>query len=187
MRLQSERLVLSTALRGFSVSPFVARGNEDATETRILIECEALRRSMRDGDDDWEAASSPPSTRSACKSSGKRDSAGKLEAADLTAMEERHHQFHRALIAHCGSPRLLEMADQLYVETQRYRLPSLVGRVAGRHRATLPPSIRRSWMRRCAVAKMPFVTWPSITGARLRSSRPRSNGLCRREATVGPR
>ena len=55
MRLQSERLVLSTALRGFSVAPLSREEMEDATETRILIECEALRRSMRDGDDDWEA------------------------------------------------------------------------------------------------------------------------------------
>src|ERR1700760_3310157 len=55
MRLQSERLVLSTALRGFSVAPLSREEMRDATETRILIECEALRRSMRDGNDDWEA------------------------------------------------------------------------------------------------------------------------------------
>src|SRR6201992_149343 len=55
MRLQSERLVLSTALRGFSVAPLSRGEMRDATETRILIECEALRRSMRDGNDDWEA------------------------------------------------------------------------------------------------------------------------------------
>ena len=55
MRLQSERLVISTALRGFSVAPLSREEMMDATETRILIECEALRRSMRNGDDDWEA------------------------------------------------------------------------------------------------------------------------------------
>jgi GntR family transcriptional regulator, carbon starvation induced regulator len=67
-------------------------------------------------------------------------------------MEERHHQFHRALIAHCGSPRLLELADQLYVETERYRLPSLVGQVAGarprdvaaEHRQIMDATLRRS-------------------------------------------
>src|SRR2546423_461820 len=55
MRLQSERLVLSTALRGFSVAPLSREEIEDATATRILIESEALRRAVRHGDDEWEA------------------------------------------------------------------------------------------------------------------------------------
>ena len=45
MRLQSERLVLSTALRGFSVAPLSREEIEDATETRILIESERGVRS----------------------------------------------------------------------------------------------------------------------------------------------
>lgn len=72
MRLQSERLVAATALRGFSVAPLSREEIEDATETRILIESEALRRSMRNGDDDWEADIEPLSTRSACRSSVSR-------------------------------------------------------------------------------------------------------------------
>ncbi|WP_456769844.1 FCD domain-containing protein [Bradyrhizobium sp. USDA 3650] len=53
-------------------------------------------------------------------------------------MEKRHHDFHRALIAYCKSPRLLEIAGQLYIETQRYRLPSLIGRVAEKHARDVP-------------------------------------------------
>ena len=51
-----------------------------------------------------------------------------------------------ALIAHCGSPRLLELADQLHVETQRYRLPSLSPRVLNLlpEPQTSPPPPRRS-------------------------------------------
>ncbi len=41
--------------------------------------------------------------------------------------ETRHHEFHRALLAACGSPRLLALFEQLYAETQRYRLPSFRG------------------------------------------------------------
>ena len=134
MRLQSERLVFSTALRGFSVAPLSRDEMKDATETRILIECEALRRSMRDGDDDWEAGIVATFHALGLQVERQLRNAGRLEAADISAMEERHHHFHRALIAHCGSPRLLELADQLYVETQRYRLPSLVGQVAGKQR-----------------------------------------------------
>jgi GntR family transcriptional regulator, carbon starvation induced regulator len=133
-RLQSERLVLSTALRGFSVAPLSREEMTDATETRILIECEALRRAMRAGDDDWEA--SIVAAFHALRLQVERLSrlSAVTEAAELFAMEERHHDFHRALIAACGSPRLVGLADQLYVETQRYRLPSLVGQAAGEER-----------------------------------------------------
>ena len=37
MRLQSERLVVSAALRGFAVAPLSREEIKDATETRILI------------------------------------------------------------------------------------------------------------------------------------------------------
>jgi GntR family transcriptional regulator, carbon starvation induced regulator len=138
MRLQSERLVLSTALRGFSVAPLSREEMRDATETRILIESEALRLSMRDGDDDWEAGIVAACHALSLQVERLSRIASKPDAADILAMEERHHQFHRALIADCGSPRLLELSDQLYVETQRYRLPSLVGRVAGKQRRDVP-------------------------------------------------
>jgi len=134
MRLQSERLVLSTALRGFSVAPLSRAEMRDATETRILIECEALRRSMRDGDDDWEAGIVAAFHALSLQVERQSRTSGKLDAGEISAMEERHQQFHRALIAYCGSPRLLEMADQLYVETQRYRLPNLLGQVATKQR-----------------------------------------------------
>jgi DNA-binding GntR family transcriptional regulator len=146
MRLQSERLVLSTALRGFSVAPLSREEMKDATET------EALRRSMRDGDDDWEAAIVAAFHALSLQAERQSRLAGDVEAADMHAMDERHYQFHRALIAHCGSPRLLDLADQLYVETQRYRLPCLVGQVAGtqardvaaEHQQIMDATLRRS-------------------------------------------
>ena len=130
MRLQSERLVLSTALRGFSVAPLSREEMKDATETRILIESEALRRSMRDGDDDWEAGIVAAFHALSLQVERQSRLSGEVDAVDMHAMDERHYQFHRALIAHCGSPRLLDLADQLYVETQRYRLP-MPGRPGG--------------------------------------------------------
>ena len=177
MRLQSERLVLSTALRGFSVAPLSREEMQDATETRILIECEALRRSMRDGDDDWEAGIVASFHALSLQVGRQLRIAGEPEAADILAMEERHHHFHRSLIAHCGSPRLLELADQLSVETQRYRLPSLVGQVPERqrrdvsaeHREIMDAALRRSQeavrhlaehYRRTAAAIEASIEWP---------------------------
>src|SRR3954471_20102996 len=99
MRLQSERLVLSTALRGFSVAPLSLEEMIDATEARILIECEALRRSMRDGGDDWEAGIVAAFHALSLQVERQSKSTGKADAADIAIMEERHQQFHRALIA----------------------------------------------------------------------------------------
>jgi GntR family carbon starvation induced transcriptional regulator len=180
MRLQSERLVISTALRGFSVAPLSREEIEDATETRILIESEALRRSMRNGDDDWEARIVAAFHALNLQVERQRIS-GTVEAADLFAMEERHHHFHRALIAHCASPRLLELADQFYVETQRYRLPNYFGGTLGKrrrdaaaeHREIMEATLRRSedavrllaeHYRKTAEIIEASIEWPSPPG-----------------------
>jgi len=179
MRLQSERLVFSTALRGFSVTPLSLAEMKDATETRILIESEALRRSMRDGDDDWESGIVAAFHALSRQVERQSHNAGQVDAENLAAMEERHHQFHRSLITSCGSPRLLELADQLYVETQRFRLPSLVGRISGKprrdvaaeHQQIMDAALRRSedavtylaeHYRRTADIIAETIDWPAL-------------------------
>ena len=54
-RLRSERMVVSTTSRGFRIAPLSVEEMWDACETRILIDCEALRRSLGNADDAWEA------------------------------------------------------------------------------------------------------------------------------------
>jgi DNA-binding GntR family transcriptional regulator len=181
MRLQSERLVLSTALRGFSVAPLSRAEIEDAPETRILIESEALRRSMRNGDDDWEADIVAAFHALSLQVERQSKMSGKAETTDLFAMEERHHHFHRALISRCRSPRLLELADQLYVETQRYRLPNYFGGGLGKrrrdaaaeHREIMEATLRRSedavrllaeHYRKTAAIIEASIEWPSPPG-----------------------
>lgn len=124
-RLQTERLVATAPLRGFSVAPVSIEEMWDATETRILIECEALRRSITQGDDDWEAGI--VAAFHALDLQVRRRAAGGPSDDELIALETRHQDFHRALIVRCRSRRLIGIADQLYVETQRYRLPTLSG------------------------------------------------------------
>ena len=64
-------------------------------------------------------------------------------------MEERHHDFHLALIAACGSPRLLALFEQFYAETLRYRRPVLAGPAGGgrdlsaEHRALMQAALDR--------------------------------------------
>lgn len=120
-RLQGERLVVSQSLRGFVVAPLSRDEMTDAIDARILVEGEALRRAIRHGGDAWEAeilAAVHELTKSL-----RRVSEG--VNVDMTDLERRHRRFHHALIAACGSTRLLRMADTLYMETERYRLISL--------------------------------------------------------------
>ncbi len=118
-RLQAERLVVSEALRGFRVAPLSLSEMRDTTDTRILIETEALRRSIASGGDDWETGI--VAALHALELQAGR--AGPGDEAELRTLERRHHDFHRALIIGCGSRTLLDIFETLYVESERYRNP----------------------------------------------------------------
>lgn len=113
-RLQSQGLVVALPLRGFIVAPVSAVDVTDTTDTRILIEAEALRRSIALGGAAWARAV--------------RDALSALLDATVTdadRLEHLHHGFHHALVAGCGSPRLLELFERLYSESERYRYHAL--------------------------------------------------------------
>src|SRR5262249_18302147 len=105
MRLQSERLVLSTALRGFSVAPLSREEIEDATETRILVESEALRRSMRNGDDDWEAAIVAAFHALNLQVERQSRMAGQVEPAHLSPLEAPPQHLPLPPLSHSPPPR----------------------------------------------------------------------------------
>lgn len=150
-RLQSERLVASTTSRGFRVSPFSEEEMWDAIETRIIIDCEALRRSLAKGDDAWEARLVSAFHALMLATGHRIADAGADTTNDDEQMEERHYEFHRCLIAACGSRWLLDLSDQLYAQTERYRRPSLRDRrywklerdVAAEHRQLLDAAVAR--------------------------------------------
>jgi DNA-binding GntR family transcriptional regulator len=122
-RLQAERLVTSVALKGFSVAPLSMQEMWDATDTRILIEARALRLSIEQGGDAWEAAivgSLHALTLQAARGTGTE--------AEARLLETRHHAFHQALLSACGSGWLMEFFERLYLESERYRHPMLAPR-----------------------------------------------------------
>lgn len=118
-RLQGERLVVSVALRGFTVAPLSLPEMWDAINSRILVETEALRLSIRRGGDDWGA-------RVVAAQHALTLQAGRT-GPDPDAMETRHREFHTALISACGSDWLLDFAGKLYMATRRYRQSALSG------------------------------------------------------------
>lgn len=116
-RLVSRGLIVALGQRGFRVAS-VSRGDLiDITRVRVLIETEALRRSMETGGDEWEAGilSSLHRLRRAVE---RNPEAIREGAAGFDGL---HKGFHRALLGACGSQRLLSLHDDLYLQAYRYR------------------------------------------------------------------
>jgi DNA-binding GntR family transcriptional regulator len=116
-RLTAEQLVVSEDQKGFSVAPLSIEDLQDLTELRCDIEALALRRSVANGDDAWEAAVLAAAHR--LSRVPPRLAAGDVDAA--LAWVARHAEFHAALVSACGSRRLLELHTQLYEQSERYR------------------------------------------------------------------
>ena len=135
-RLHSEHLVEAVALKGFRVSPLSLKEMRDAMSTRIFIDCEALKRSIERGDDDWETRVVGSLHTLALVTRRHANSAntttegtlGPSSAADSNydQIENRHLALHQALISACDSEWLLEFSMKLYIQTERYRRPMLV-------------------------------------------------------------
>ena len=115
-RLTAERLVTATGQVGFRVAPLSADDVMDTAETRILIESEALRRSIERGNMSWETglvAATHELRRTPLPT-------GPNAAAEVWAGV--HRRFHAQLIAGCGSPWLIQLADTLFAQAERHRL-----------------------------------------------------------------
>jgi GntR family transcriptional regulator, carbon starvation induced regulator len=122
-RLQSEKLVSQYALRGFKVAAASLAEMFDIIDTRIVIETEALRRSIKRGGDDWE--STIVATFHSLRNIAQRRSSDHGDF--VSELEGRHRDFHQALINACGSPWLIHLSGQLYTLSERYRRPMLSG------------------------------------------------------------
>lgn len=149
-RLHSERFVDAADLRGFRVAPWSLAEMQDAMETRIEIETKALASAIVRGDDGWEAGI-------VSALHGLNKQADRLkEGGDFWELEARHFQFHRALIAACGSPWKLRFFEQLYGATERYRIPALLNQTTGserdiksEHKALADAALERDVERAC--------------------------------------
>lgn len=117
-RLSAEGLVNAESMRGFYVAPLSLADLHDTIETRIFVETEALRRSIERGGDDWEARI--VATLHAFKLQlGRRD---ENNPESLETLEDRHRDFHFALVSASGSARMQAIIETLYMGSARYRV-----------------------------------------------------------------
>ena len=116
-RLSGQGLVRMLENRGFRVAPLTAEGVSDLARVRQLVECEALRDAIAHGDDAWEAQAV-----AAGHALGLAERRLGNEARPLDDdWSARHRAFHMSLYAACTSPLLLDLADVLFDNAERYR------------------------------------------------------------------
>ncbi|MBA4789591.1 MAG: FCD domain-containing protein [Rhizobiales bacterium] len=115
MKLASDGLVQLEEHKGFRVSPVSRAGLLDITNMRKELESMAIRLSIANGDDRWEAG-----IVAALHELAKRRKIGADGLVD-DEWEARHHAFHDALTAASGSEWLQRFRSQLYDQADRYR------------------------------------------------------------------
>src|SRR5271170_2994295 len=115
-RLASERLVTAVGQRGFRVAPLTTYDVEDTLMTRLVIEREALTRSIENGDIAWETAIV------AAFHALSRNPIPKAPGAATEDWAAHHRQFHMALLSACGSRWHMELAGQLFDQAERHRM-----------------------------------------------------------------
>jgi DNA-binding GntR family transcriptional regulator len=116
-RLISRGLIVGIGQRGFRVADVSREDLEDITRIRTVIEIEALRLAIAQGDDAWEAGilSALHQMRRHIERTGDEFHEG---APDFDRL---HKGFHTSLLAACGSKRLLTAHSDLYDQAYRYR------------------------------------------------------------------
>ncbi|MBR1145779.1 GntR family transcriptional regulator [Bradyrhizobium sp. AUGA SZCCT0431] len=147
--LAAEGLVVAEEQRGFKVAPISLSDLIDLTRARILIDVDLIRRSIENGDDDWEIA-----VISSIHRLGIIEGRAVEDYADNPEWKLAHREFHESLVAACGSPTLLGIRQSLFERAERYRNISARFRPrprdkAGEHRALMKAAVGRDADRAC--------------------------------------
>ena len=141
-RLSSEGLVIAEGQRGFEVAPVSPDGFREVAALRLLLECDALEKSLARGDIEWEAAVVAAHHKLSVAET-------RMASGDRTMSEtwKRYDRdFHHALIAACGSELLLDTHADIFDQYLRYQIVAVIYRgdiAAEEHRILLDCALRR--------------------------------------------
>ncbi len=130
-RLLVENLVTTEGQRGFRAAIVSVQDFKNIVEMRALLEAQAVRESVENGDDDWESRFVAAHHRLA---KIETEMAGREEQA-VADWEIRNRDFHNAMIGGCTNSWLLNFRDILYSHSIRYLHIALTDR-------TIPRDVR---------------------------------------------
>ncbi|MEO9526506.1 MAG: FCD domain-containing protein [Roseibium sp.] len=127
-KLAQDGLVVGGGNRGFAVAPLDPAEFRDLDLARTVIEKEALRLSIENGGDDWEAG-----IVAAAYLMAKEDTAlAQAQGQVPDSWERANSGLHLALVSACGSNWLLKMRGGLHDLCERYRRASVYRRIGDR-------------------------------------------------------
>lgn len=161
--LVSDALVFSEGQRGFWVSPISQKDLEDVTRNLVLLETEALRISIRTGDDKWESG-----LVAAFHHLSKIEEKLKHSVPSFREWEARNRSFHEALIAACDSRWMRYLIGILYRQSERYRRFALATdsdrNVHAEHQEIYDATMNRDEKRACNALENHIVTTLDVLG-----------------------
>lgn len=149
-RLCSEGFVVAEGQRGFEVAPISASEFQEIAELRELLEGHMIQQAFKAGDLDWEARIVSAHHKLAAMErmllSG--------EKSDAESWKQCDFQFHRALVAACGSKVMLDAHAAVYDRYLRYQMIAVVFRgetAAAEHRELKELALQRDAAGACKV------------------------------------
>ncbi len=141
-RLAADGFVVAEEQRGFSVAPISAENLKELASLRMLIEMDALARSLRAGDVAWESHVVAVHHKLA-------RTEARMMAGDTSVLDQWKRydsEFHNALIRACGSDELLAVHSQVFDKYLRYQMLYLTfrGAISGEeHRGMMEAALER--------------------------------------------
>ncbi len=110
-RLAEQTLLVAEPNRGYRVRTIDDDQVRELVELRRVTECAALRLSVERGDLGWEER----------VLGAHRALVDVHDSTDIDEMAWAHRDFHLALVAGCGNPRLVDLCSELFAESELYR------------------------------------------------------------------
>lgn len=152
--LIADALVTAEGQRGFRVAPISLEDLQDVSNMRKMLECQALRESIEQGSEEWEAGVVAAYHRLSRVEERLYDD----PTGNFAEWEERNRAFHDALLAGCRSKWLHHFHNILYDQAVRYRRMILAAPHVGRdvhkeHEQILAAVMRRDADEACALTE----------------------------------
>ena len=148
-RLASDGFVSAAEQRGFFVTPVSQNDLSEIANLRVLLECHALRESIENGDEDWEA--------DLVAAYHKLQLIEGRMQQDVDTEKERWKkydwEFHLALIRACNSSNLLALHATFFGKYLRYQMLVLTNRVR-QHVMNIKLFLRQHWPATVLVQQM---------------------------------
>lgn len=116
-RLEAEGFVKLHHNRGYYTTPLSAEDFEDLLFSRSTVEAKLLKRSIERGGEDWEVNLLAAHRRLSNSRLDLRDP----DLTELERWEERHIEFHMALVAAAGTRHLIAFYRSIYDHFRRHQ------------------------------------------------------------------